>query len=1347
MAYYTVDELLDDPTPPHAGPVYHVEDLLTEQQSPESVSSSLKRPAITLSNGQQATVRSIGVGDDSGEWVIPTIVNGKLVSNDEAINLWRSGSNSPLGGPFKSIDEANNFAQRLHEAEAKRIRQVDENELVAPQFEQPPVKMGGEMVNLPPAAPGEKSIYEEETFMDKPILKLGDYLIKEEGTAGSKTEEGINEALRPAINSLTTPRNLMYMAGSLGLASTGTVGKALVSSLWTGLMGKNAVEQAPRIASELGEQMALPEDERDTQKVSKLLTEAGIDTFMAAAPAVHLAREAAKILPRTTQEVMSKSITPGEPNAIQKQSPNEEMLRQPQPEMELQGVGKGNTEPEITAGTQEEVPVQAQPSRILLTPEQQAIQARLQKETAPFAGMGGATPSEFEASTPFETSVKNEVVAGERMSKGLRPAVEQARRSFGNVWDEASKIASDDPQKVDDLVAELKESPRAIGDTEDALLLQKQIATQNAYERSAALVNEHIKNGAPELAEQERLALAKLSDDLLELYDINKSVGRETARGLNARKMMADEQFNLAKMITAKRAMKGGKELTPAEESEVNSQHEKIIKARSEVEAAEAKPKQSQVEVDHAVKETVKRVKKEKSTPAPEDLDAQRTKIVSDIKESLTSAERDFPEMGSFIQKLMENFVRRGITERDALTNAVHDVVKDIIPDWSRRNTMDAMSGYGKFTPLSKDPIKVTIRDIKGQLQQVAKLEDLLARKALQKTGPERKTLSNEERRLTKLVNEYKKRYGVTVTDPSRQLKSSLDAVKTRLTHEIADLEHQLATRTKIVKSKTQLEYDAEANALKAKRDALKEQFNKMFGKPEVTEAQRLKSLKTRMENEISKLQDKLERGDFSKKVRKPLTLDKEAQDLRAKYERAKQDFQLALLKDQLKHRTWYQKGASLIGWARREGVLSSPISVVKLISAAAEGIMFEPMKEAVGYGLAKTLPEFAKRLETERASSVRIEAKVLAETFMKTLKDSAQTLRHGKSDLDTIFGGRHAVPQEMVSYFGRLHAMLKTPLKRSVFTRVMAKISEQYIRKGVDVTEPAVQMEMGVKAMKEANRALFLEDNRLVTGWQALIASIEKRNKPSIVGTTAATAMRVAVPIVRIPTNLVARTLQAAVGFPVGATKLAIAYAKGIKELPMEQADLIARQIKAGSIGGAILLLGYFNPKLFGGYYQPGEKRPSKDVKAGEMRTPLGDVPTWLLHHPLIQVGQLGATVRRVTDSKLNKKAGTKPQGLPAGVAAGLLGLVEEVPIGREIFDLGRLHDPHERQNFINEYAKSLAIPQGVQWAARQGDKNAQGNVIPRRGRTLPEHLKTGIPGLRKEVPVTPAYRREHHE
>jgi len=66
-------------------------------------------------------VLSIGVGDERGEWVIPTIVNGKKVSNDEAVRLWKAGKNKALGGPFKTVAESNDFAEQFHQNEAKRI--------------------------------------------------------------------------------------------------------------------------------------------------------------------------------------------------------------------------------------------------------------------------------------------------------------------------------------------------------------------------------------------------------------------------------------------------------------------------------------------------------------------------------------------------------------------------------------------------------------------------------------------------------------------------------------------------------------------------------------------------------------------------------------------------------------------------------------------------------------------------------------------------------------------------------------------------------------------------------------------------------------------------------------------------------------------------------------------------------------------------------------------------------------------------------------------------------------------------------------------------------------------------
>ncbi|MCH7745024.1 MAG: hypothetical protein IIC84_03020, partial [Chloroflexi bacterium] len=87
---------------------------------------------------------------------------------------------------------------------------------------------------------------------------------------------------------------------------------------------------------------------------------------------------------------------------------------------------------------------------------------------------------------------------------------------------------------------------------------------------------------------------------------------------------------------------------------------------------------------------------------------------------------------------------------------------------------MDAISGYGQFRQLSKDEISVMLRDMKGQMQQVAKLEDMQAGQAPLKTGIERREASDEERRLIAEVNAAKKKGGFTVTDPASQLRTAM---------------------------------------------------------------------------------------------------------------------------------------------------------------------------------------------------------------------------------------------------------------------------------------------------------------------------------------------------------------------------------------------------------------------------------------------------------------------------------------------------------------------------------------------------------------------------------------------
>ena len=70
---------------------------------------------------------------------------------------------------------------------------------------------------------------------------------------------------------------------------------------------------------------------------------------------------------------------------------------------------------------------------------------------------------------------------------------------------------------------------------------------------------------------------------------------------------------------------------------------------------------------------------------------------------------------------------------------------------------------------------------------------------------------------------------------PEEQWKTALDAVKTRLTNEIRDLEKQRDTGEK-APQRSKLVYDAEANALKERRDALRNILNEIEGKKTISD-------------------------------------------------------------------------------------------------------------------------------------------------------------------------------------------------------------------------------------------------------------------------------------------------------------------------------------------------------------------------------------------------------------------------------------------------------------------------------------------------------------------------------
>nr|MDD5350044.1 hypothetical protein [Chthoniobacteraceae bacterium] len=212
-------------------------------------------------------------------------------------------------------------------------------------------------------------------------------------------------------------------------------------------------------------------------------------------------------------------------------------------------------------------------------------------------------------------------------------------------------------------------------------------------------------------------------------------------------------------------------------------------------------------------------------------------------------------------------------------------------PEITRLETMDAISGRGKFWTPPADQVSRTVRDLATQIRLVGHQMDVVSGQPLPRTGYQPEKLSDAARREQQKLNELKRRHGVVVTDPASQLGSALAARKTYYTHRIADLKSEIANRARIVKNRSLPPSDPALEALKAEYEQVKAEHDEVFGGRDLTDAQRLKLALGAAERNATRWAERLERakkGDFTSPPSLPSLKSAELDAIRARSEALK---------------------------------------------------------------------------------------------------------------------------------------------------------------------------------------------------------------------------------------------------------------------------------------------------------------------------------------------------------------------------------------------------------------------------------------------------------------------------
>lgn len=659
-------------------------------------------------------------------------------------------------------------------------------------------------------------------------------------------------------------------------------------------------------------------------------------------------------------------------------------------------------------------------------------------------------------------------------------------------------------------------------------------------------------------------------------YMASKTTGSEASRIMHAKKAGLDEDYSYQAVMDrinsiSEKASPEMKEKIKGLTNQITDLQTKIDEYQSkfdEFEKENAKLEKEKSDLEEVLskgsaEDKLERLKKlkDKTNYKKADIERRKKQKIDEIRAKYrkisgtlnAGINPKFLELAPDISALARLYIQEGVVTLEELLGKI--MIDLDIPELNERTVRDLFSGYGKSVKLNDNPEAVALSELKSKARAISGLEDAKEGIAPAKSGLKHREPTEEVKAIRREITEEMRRQGINLKaekSPEDVWKTALESYKKRLKNRIEYLET-------IKKNEDVERFIREKQRVKLKLDQ---------------EARDLKKQQQLLKNQVD---DMVKRADFE---------------------------------------TWsnFRKGLNYANRFSRGVLISSPVTLVKIIGAATWRATYKPLLAVSTYGATKLAPSASKieGIHTVKDLGEHL-ATYYSELFSKkNYKEFKETFKHHKTTEDITLGkyrGEDIIPKVKVkgvktalqaSFFwslrvldknGALHGSLKNFVSRPEYEAYRKTILKNLIKEGVDpetFNQPTLHAVADQLAFQKGLMARFMQDNIPASTQKMVEGYLEGKGRH-----TEKELLNIAFPIVKIGSNYVTESLEKLplVGLTMNAKPLyKLMFDKG--NMTPQQKSNVLRALSYQGVGLASYMIGMYCYQSISPFYGTNAKK-----------------------------------------------------------------------------------------------------------------------------------------------------------